>query len=157
MNTPPLEHQFQVDAWGCSFVVFGKAEPGGSKRAGKRKDNTLFVRDDNPKAKGWQQEIGIVAGTLMGARDPYEGPLFLNVTFYQARPKWHIGAHGVKKSAPKFPTGRPDTTKLVRPLEDALTGIVWKDDAQVCIQRAEKRWCATGEEPRAEIRVSVLV
>lgn len=150
-------HSYHVDAFGCSFVVFGKAEPGGSKRPGQSKAGKLFVRDDNPKAAGWKREVGIVAGTLMRSRQPFEGPLSLSVTFYQARPKWHFGAHGVKKTAPRFPTVKPDATKLLRPLEDALTGIIWKDDAQICIQHVAKRYCATGEEPRVEVKVSVIL
>jgi Holliday junction resolvase RusA-like endonuclease len=148
-------HNFAVDAFGCSFTVFGKAEPGGSKTAAP---GTKFgVRDSNPEVKGWKQEIGIVAGVLMKGRDPYAGPLALYAKFYSQRPKGHSGRHGVKSSAPKFPVVKPDTTKLLRPLEDALTGIVWGDDAQIVKQYAEKKYCATGEEARVEVEVRVLL
>ena len=43
--------QFSVDQWGITFTVYGKAEPGGSKRPGIGKNNRMFVRDDNPKTK----------------------------------------------------------------------------------------------------------
>ncbi len=45
---------------------------------------------------------------------------------------------------------KPDATKLVRALEDALTRIVWKDDAQVVTQVVHKRF---GEPERAEVYV----
>lgn len=135
--------------------MFGKQEPGGSKTPAP---GTKFgVRDSNPKAKQWQQEIGIVAGTLRKGKPPYEGPLYLRATFFRKRPKWHTGARGVTKRAPKFPDTKPDTTKLLRPLEDALTGILWNDDAQIVRQFAEKKWVGPGEEERVEVEVVVLV
>lgn len=148
-------HNFTVDAFGCSFTVYGKAEPGGSKTAAP--GTRYGVRDSNPKVSAWKTEIGIVTGQLMKGRDPYVGPLSLFVTVYRARPKGHFGRHGVKPSAPKYPDTKPDTTKCLRPIEDAMTGIVWVDDVQVCDQRARKLWCATGEEPRIEVRVAVLL
>lgn len=159
MNTLfSARHNFTVDAFGCSFTVYGKAEPGGSKRAfPNRKTGKIIVTDDNPKAAAWKQEIGIIAGQLMKGRNPYEGPLQMFLTIYRERPKGHYGRHGVKPSAPKFPTTKPDATKCLRPIEDAMTGIVWGDDAQVCDQRVRKLWCATGEEPRVEVRVAVLL
>lgn len=149
--------KFAISAFGCSFTVFGDAQPGGSKQAHRVKNSDrIVVRDDNPKAKDWKLEVGMVAGILMRGRDPFEGPLALFVTFYRERPRGHSGAHGVRRSAPKYPVVKPDTTKLLRPLEDALTGILWKDDAQIVTQQVAKRYCATGEEPRAEVEVRVL-
>ena len=48
---------------------------------------------------------------------------------------------------------RPDATKLVRAVEDALTGLVWRDDAQVVIQTVRKRY---GHPERAEIFVQEI-
>ena len=48
----------------------------------------------------------------------------------------------LKPSAPKHPIVKPDTTKLMRALEDALTGICWRDDTQVVIQTAHKAYAA---------------
>lgn len=149
--------KFAISAFGCSFTVFGKQESGGSKKGGYNPNtDRVVIRDDNDNAKGWKLQVGMVAGVLMRGRDPYSGPLGLYVTFYRERPKGHFGVHGVKPSAPKFPVTKPDTTKLLRPFEDALTGIIWGDDAQIVTQHAEKRYCATGEEPRVEVEVRVL-
>jgi len=55
---------------------------------------------------------------------PLEGPVCISLTFYLPRPK----------SAPRrvvHPATRPDLSKLVRSVEDALTGIVYRDDAQI--------------------------
>jgi len=79
------------------------------------------------------------------------GALEVSVIFTVPRPKGHFGARGLKPSAPAYPTVRPDVTKLLRAVEDACTGIVWRDDAQIVAQHAIKRY---GEPACAEIRVS---
>ncbi len=150
--------QFSVSAFGCSFTVHGMAMPGGSKRIGRaRGTGRPIVLDDNPKTSDWKQEVGIISGTLMRGRKPFEGPLGLEVTFFRPRPVSHYGRHGLKPSAPKFPVVKPDTTKLLRPFEDALTGILWNDDAQIVDQVIRKRYCAQDAEPRVEVRVTVIL
>jgi hypothetical protein len=44
--------------------------------------------------------------------------------------------------APQVPTPKPDLTKMVRAAEDAMAGIVWKDDSQVCGQITTKDYAA---------------
>jgi predicted short-subunit dehydrogenase-like oxidoreductase (DUF2520 family) len=43
--------------------------------------------------------------------------------------------------------------KLARGVEDALTGIVWRDDAQIVVEHLEKRY---GSPARCEVRVKYL-
>lgn len=43
--------------------------------------------------------------------------------------------------------------KLARAAEDALTGILWRDDAQICDEVIRKRY---GEPARVEIEVRTL-
>lgn len=144
---------FSVNAWGITFTVYGDAAPGGSKTPGRSKNGKLFVRDSNPRAAAWKQQIAEVAGTLMQDRELFEGPLLLHLTFYRKRAKWHYNKKGVIPNAPKYPVVKPDLTKLIRPLEDALTGVVYKDDNQIVEQVARKRWA---DEPRVDVRIGVL-
>jgi Holliday junction resolvase RusA-like endonuclease len=138
------------------FTVYGKPQPAGSKRAFVVKGRAV-VTDDNAKSKPWKQEVsGTALRAMSDAGVPWmEGPLGLTCVFYLARPKGHYGsgrnAAQVKESAPPFPVVKPDATKLVRGVEDALTGIVWKDDAQVVAQTVLKRY---GEPERVEVTVT---
>ena len=50
-----------------------------------------------------------------------------------------------------LPTGKPDLDNIVKLIADALNGIVWHDDAQVCALSTTK---AYGDEPQTTIRVS---
>jgi Holliday junction resolvase RusA-like endonuclease len=137
------------------FTVPGHPQPAGSKRGFpvKRKDGArgVAVVDDNPRTKAWQATVALTAADALqlhtGADDDPEllvGPLGMALTFTFKRPQGHFGSgrnfHNVRASAPAWPAVRPDTTKLVRAVEDALTGVVWRDDAQVVEQYAAKRY-----------------
>lgn len=139
---------------GIELVVYGTPVPAGSKRAFTRPGGRVGVADTAEKRmKPWRAALQAAAGDLMDGRDLLQGPLHLHVEFHLARPKGHYGTRGnLRPSAPTHPTVKPDTTKLLRGLEDALTGIVWRDDAQIVRQHAEKRY-ADGPE---HVRISVL-
>ncbi|MGH7129690.1 MAG: RusA family crossover junction endodeoxyribonuclease [Planctomycetaceae bacterium] len=150
-----------------TIEVFGKPQPAGSKRSlvpvdrhGEpyRKAGRIVVStvDDNPRAKDWQRIVADAAArTCTGP--PLTGPLSVSMTFFRTRPKSHYGSgrnSGVlKASAPAHPTNRPDLLKLARAVEDALTGIVWCDDAQVVIESLQKKW---DEKPGVSIAVLPL-
>ena len=92
------------------------------------------------------------AAVAFGAREVFHGEplleaLVLHLLFTRTRPKSHFGtgknAGILKASAPDSPSSKPDLTKLVRAVEDSLTGIVWKDDAQVVEQWNRKEFGAS--------------
>lgn len=141
------------------FVAYGLPQPGGSKRAFpiKRTGGSLGVRvtDDNSKAKDWRSAVAWAAraahkGPLL------DGPLIVEMRFYRPRPKGHykaserargLNAAGV---ASPYPTTKPDVLKLARAAEDALTGVLWTDDARTVTLVASKLW---GEPARVEIEI----
>lgn len=128
------------------FFVFGNPEPGGSKRhvGGGR------IIDSNRKAAPWKLLLRQVAGEEMHERELLQGPLAVAFTFYRARPKAHYGAKGLRVSAPRFPTTKPDALKLARTVEDALTGIVYRDDAQIVVETLRKEY---GEQAGVHVHV----
>jgi len=144
-----------------AFTVLGRAAPGGSKRAFKNPHTgDIVVTDDAAGGQPWRELVQSAAlQALNGAGTPAfpDGPLILDVCFYRARPRSHhsAGRHAdrLKPSAPPFPTTRPDATKTLRALEDALTGIAWRDDSQVVTQLVCKRWARSGELERVEVRI----
>lgn len=145
------------------FTIVGVQKPQGSKiaqpvyRNGKAvmKDGrpVLIVRDDNPDLQEWRRHVARQCAkhfpdTLIA------GPVRLEITFQRERPLSHFGtgrnACVLKANAPKYPTLRPDTLKLARAIEDALTGVVWCDDSQVVDHALSKRY-----GPRFETTVKV--
>jgi Holliday junction resolvase RusA-like endonuclease len=130
------------------FTVYGKPQPAGSKRGFvNKKTGKVIITDDAKGSRPWKQEVAGAALAEMGERPLYEGPLRLIVVFWLTRPKSHYRTNGmVKLSAPEYPAVRPDATKLLRAVEDAMTGTVWRDDAQVVDQKVSKRYALAGRE-----------
>jgi len=78
------------------------------------------------------------------------GPVRLDMEFLLRRPKSHYrsGKHAaeLKPDAPTWHFSKPDRDKLERAIMDALTGILFTDDAQVCDGPIAKRYApCTGE------------
>ena len=139
------------------FTVYGIAQPAGSKKAfHNAKTGRTVVVDDAKGSRSWKTTVSEAALPHL-PREPLTGPLAVSMLFYFPRPKGHYGsgrnAEKVKASAPEWPAVKPDTTKLFRAVEDALSGLVWRDDAQVVHQVAAKRY---GHPARCEVSVELL-
>ena len=154
-----------------SFTVPGVAVTGGSKKviprnglrypvtvgSAKHLLGLVLVIDDNDRTKQWKKAVRQAAVFAVNGQPPMIGPLRLEVRFQLPRPKDHYTTAGVlRESAPVFPTKRPDATKLLRAVEDALTGAVWLDDAQVVEQHVFKAYVGDGEEPEVHVTVREL-
>lgn len=127
------------------FTVVGKPEPAGSKKAVSIPGRQFTqVVDANRKAAPWKKTVATTALGSMIGRALLEGPLALTLDFVVLRPQGHYGtgrnASVVKASAPVFPTSKPDVLKLARAVEDALTGVVWIDDAQIVAEALTKSY-----------------
>lgn len=122
------------------FTVYGKPEPQGSARAfvlerpGQRA--RAIITSDNKKLKSWRQEVTRAAITAMEEYELVsEAAVTILVDFYFQKPV----------SVPKkklFKTTKPDVDKLLRGVLDGLTGVVFRDDAQVIDARARKHFDA---------------
>lgn len=126
-----------------AFTVLGKAEPAGSKRAFRHsKTGRVMVADANVRAKPWQSVVAAAGHEAMAGRALLDEPLWVSFTFWQPRPKGHYGTgrnRGVlRASAPDYPMTRPDVLKLARGVEDALTGVCWRDDALIVTETLRK-------------------
>jgi Holliday junction resolvase RusA-like endonuclease len=144
------------------FFVAGKPQPRGSKRAFpyKKHDGKLGVKvsDDNPKGKYWMASVAYEAAARFGGNGSmFTGPIVLRLTFVMPRPKGHYGTgknrDTLKPSAPTYHTSRPDALKLTRAVEDAMQGICFLDDAQICQESIEKVY---GEKPGVTIEIVEL-
>ena len=130
------------------FFVPGLPQPGGSKKGFYNpKTGRVVVVEDAKKNKPWREDVkGFALDAYSGL--PLACPLSLEVMFYLPRPKRHFGsgrnADRLKPSAPPYPTVKPDCTKLLRALEDALTGVLYQDDVLIVSQVVGKRYAEDG-------------
>ena len=64
------------------------------------------------------------------------------LAFWRRRPRCHFGtgrnAKVLKSDAPIYPAFLPDLDKLVRGMFDAMTGVVYVDDKQICQEGSSK-------------------
>jgi Holliday junction resolvase RusA-like endonuclease len=138
------------------FTVPGIPKPGGSKRAFpiKGKDGRLrvIVTDDCKTSKDWRGAV-VDACRKVFFGPPTVQPLRVTINFFMPYRKGDFNKKGeIKPSAPKWHDKKPDTTKLIRSTEDALTGILWQDDSQIVGISATKEF---GLTPGAKITVNL--
>lgn len=93
----------------------------------------------------------------MSGYPPWAGPVSLRACFVFPRPKHHLRTGKregeVKENAPGWKTSAPDLDKLVRALGDALTGIVYRDDAQIVDLGVTKIY---GQNPGVTVRLKAV-
>lgn len=126
------------------FFVEGNPKPKGSMRGfvhGKR----VVLTNNDPKTKPWQTIVATIARGAMRDRELLTGPVGVFLKFVMARPKNQLGKDGkIKESAPVHHTNRPDIDKLARLVNDALTGIVFRDDCLIVFMNTTKRYTGIG-------------
>ena len=129
-------------------VILGRPVPAGSKRALpvrlKSGETRTIIVDANKNAKPWKQEVAQTARSQYAGTGVIQGEIMLCTFFQFARPKSHYrtgkNSHLLRDSAPKYHTQKPDVTKLVRGVEDALSKIIYHDDCLIVKQINEKGW-----------------
>lgn len=121
---------------------YGRARPGGSKGI----VNGRLVESGANELRQWRKEVALQGRLAMRGARPLAGPVALGVVFLIERPK---------TVSRRLPAVKPDVTKLLRPFEDALTELVWKDDSQVVVTVAWKQY-ADGLAPGATAVVGEL-
>jgi Holliday junction resolvase RusA-like endonuclease len=139
-----------------TVTVEGHAMPGGSKKGfvDPRTERVVVVEDS--KNKPWKRAVASEGKRVRLDAPILEGALAVVCTFARPRPKSHYGVRGLLPSAPAFPVTRPDVLKLMRAVEDALTGVLWVDDSQIVDEHLVKRWAALGEPERMLLTVTAL-
>lgn len=106
------------------------------------------------KSRDYESLVREIAMLSMNKGKPMEGQLKITADFYLAipksMPKWIIpmAAYGVAR-----PTKKPDTSNLLKAVEDGMNGIVYADDSQIVEAVANKFY---SDNPRVEIEVEVI-
>lgn len=124
------------------ITIPGECIPQGSKSV-NRKTGHMF--EANARLKAWRKQAGTAlqlhTRDHLGAWEPYDGALHIDVTFYLPRGK---------TVTRELPSVKPDLDKLQRALGDMLTiaGII-TDDARITRWSPRKRY----GEPRTVIHL----
>jgi crossover junction endodeoxyribonuclease RusA len=128
--------------------VVGRPAPQGSKRhVGKG-----IMVESSKHVKPWRSDVRDAALKWREENNEpalLDGPLEVSMLFFMARPK--------SRKKDIWVTTAPDLSKLIRSTEDALTGVVWTDDARVVSYvDTEKMYAPEGELPGLVLTVKRL-
>ena len=135
-----------------SFKVEGMAAaPQGSK---KHVGGGVMI-ESCKNVKPWRylvSQAAVASGATL-----LRGPVRMSTVFLFRRPKSHFRTNGkLKPSAPRWMSVRPDASKLQRSTEDALSKLLYEDDARIVTLTASKRYCVDDERPGALITLIPL-
>ena len=143
-----------------TFFAAGTPRPKGSHRAfvvqsqGRARAVMAGMGKDE---KGWRETVTARAREAMAAAGvaPLEGCVEVLLEFFEQRPKGHYRTNGeLKPGAQRRPTKAPDWDKLARSVGDALNGVCWRDDSQVCEGRIRKLYTDSAQ-PFVGVRITV--
>lgn len=121
-----------------NFTIYMKAEPQGSSKAFVIPGtNRASVTSANPKMKPFRSEVTRMAMATMSEAG-HDEPMFDKPSAVQVAIQFNfLKPASVPKSRIR-PVVKPDIDKLVRAVLDALTGVAFRDDAQVVSVNASK-------------------
>lgn len=131
--------------------VDGTPRPQGSKTAGVNQGTgRVFMREASPGLKVWRDLVRVEAqvAALRVCWRPVSGPVCCEYGFVFGLPKRPGG-----RRADDPHCQDPDIDKLVRAVNDAVSGVLFVDDNQVCGVVAWKRW---GVSPGLVLTVAPL-
>jgi Holliday junction resolvase RusA-like endonuclease len=153
---PPIERN---SAWYdrsvliATFHVRGKAQTKGSYHAvpnqrwmkGDRTARAVVFKPPTVAQKTWGDEIRKTAKIAMnGPPLPRGVPVGIEIFVRKQRPvRHHISSrrvNAVKPDAPLWVDVKPDPDKIARLVLDAMTGVVYEDDAQVAYLTVFHLW-----------------
>lgn len=123
-----------------SFFAGGVPSTKGSAKAFVVGRRAVITNDAGPRAKAWAAVVAGAALDAMAGRPPCDGPVHVRAVFYMPRPKAHSTKKGLRPNAPTWVASKPDSDKLARCALDALTGVVFADDAQIAELVVQKRY-----------------
>jgi crossover junction endodeoxyribonuclease RusA len=106
------------------FTAFGRPQPQGSKNAFKHGNRVVLV-EASKGLKPWRSVVSLAAKLVMESVQDHsliDGPVAVDIIFT------FVPGKTVKR---KEMTTKPDIDKLSRAILDSLTGVCWRDDAQV--------------------------
>ncbi|MGY0692638.1 RusA family crossover junction endodeoxyribonuclease [Virgibacillus sp. FSP13] len=138
------------------FVIPGPCVPQGRPRAGKiqrgsKKGRTVLY--DPQKSREYKRYVSIVAKQY-APKEPIEEPLCVHIKVYRPIPASmtkklrQLSVAGVNR-----PITKPDNSNYAKGIEDALNGIIYKDDSQIVDLQVSKFY---SDNPRVEIMIKEL-
>ena len=128
-------------------VPVGKGRPKFARRGN-------FVTAYTPaKTKTYEEQVALVSQNAMKTENKVicPSPVQLNMDIFVPIPKsWSKIKRERALNGVEYPTTKPDSSNILKSIEDAMNGIVFEDDKQIINHCITKRY---SDNPRVEVRV----
>lgn len=128
------------------FIVPGEPRGKGRPRFAKRGSHISTYTD--AATVRFEAAIADAGAHAMGSMEPLHTPISLRIEAFMGVPKsWGRKARQEAMEGLVVP-GKPDLDNIAKAVMDALNGVLYADDKQVCALRVAKGYSS---EPRLEI------
>lgn len=101
-----------------------------------------------------EHNVGWSAKQAMGDKPLMEGPVCVEINSWRAIPPSWTKA---KKAAAIYVTGKPDCDNLGKLICDAMNGIVYGDDSQICDLIIRRRYTCGAESVNIAISAATML
>ena len=134
------------------FEIPGDAQAQGRPRAGKTKRGKVVMYDPQ-ESRDYKSYVRLIASQHR-PNNPLEGQLEVFINIYRRMPKSitkkrrQAVIEGIHR-----PITKPDLTNIAKGIEDALNGIIYKDDSQIVDLHISKYY---SDRPRVEVQIREL-
>ena len=134
------------------FEIPGDAQAQGRPRAGKTKRGKVVMYDPK-ESRDYKSYVRLIASQHR-PKSPLEGQLEVFIKIYRRMPKSitkkrrQAVIEGIHR-----PITKPDLTNIAKGIEDALNGIIYKDDSQIVDLHISKYY---SDRPRVEVQIKEL-
>lgn len=118
-------------------------------QAGGRTFASNYTPAEDP-VNGFKATVRMAAAEVLKG-PPLAGALRVDLVFVFPRQKSKVWK---SKPMPRYPhVGKPDRDNVCKSLQDALNGLAWVDDSQICAGEIEKWHAAGDEQPHVLVRI----
>lgn len=135
-----------------SFTVYGKPVAQGRPRAGKTFSGQVVMYDPT-NSKDYKRYVAQVASQHRPDQ-LIESAVSLTVKVFRPIPKLNKTKHRQAVEGILRPKSKPDLSNYIKGVEDAIEGILLKNDSQVVDYGNSGKWYS--ETPRIEIEISEI-
>lgn len=101
-----------------------------------------------------ENNIGWNAKRAMGSNAPIEGPVCVEINSWQSIP---VSWSKKRKAAAIYVTGKPDPDNVAKTITDAMNGIVYGDDSQICDLIIRRRYTVGAESVSIAIYAATML
>jgi Holliday junction resolvase RusA-like endonuclease len=132
------------------FTVYGNPVAKARSRT-VRKPNGFTHSYTPKKTVDYEALVAKHAVESMRGIEKLKGALYAEFLIFMPIPNsWTLRKKALAKSFDILPTSKPDTSNIVKSLEDAMNNIVYQDDSQIVDYYAQKRYA---EVPKVVIKI----